>query len=105
MLVIHPDECIDCSLCVPECPVDAIQPDTDPGLEEWLSLNAKYAKIWPKITVKKALPPDSKEWGGSRINLNISQILVRVIEAESAQAVSVPDPRSAQLIQPAQLRP
>ena len=45
MLVIHPDECIDCSVCVPECPVDAIQPDTDPGLEEWLSLNAKYAKI------------------------------------------------------------
>jgi ferredoxin len=64
MLVIHPDECIDCSVCVPECPVDAIQPDTDPGLEEWLSLNAKYAKIWPKITVKKALPPDSKEWEG-----------------------------------------
>src|SRR5215813_12375862 len=60
MLVIHPDECIDCSVCVPECPVDAIQPDTDPGLEEWLSLNAKYAKIWPNIKVKKAPPADSK---------------------------------------------
>ena len=59
-----PDECIDCSVCVPECPVDAINPDTDPGLEKWLSLNAKYAKIWPKITIKKALPPDSKEWEG-----------------------------------------
>ena len=89
MLVIHPDECIDCSVCVPECPVDAIQPDTDPGLEEWLSLNAKYAKIWPKITVKKALPPDLRSGRGSRINFNIShQILVRVIEAESAHAVS-----------------
>ena len=64
MLVIHPDECIDCGVCVPECPVDAIKPDTDPGLEEWLSLNAKYAKIWPQITVKKAPPPDSKEWEG-----------------------------------------
>jgi ferredoxin len=64
MLVIHPDECIDCSVCVPECPVDAIKPDTDPGLEEWLSLNAKYAKIWPNITVKKAPPADSKEWEG-----------------------------------------
>ena len=32
MLVIHPDECIDCGVCVPECPVDAIKPDTDPGL-------------------------------------------------------------------------
>src|SRR5215467_2695480 len=64
MLVIHPDECIDCSVCVPECPVDAIKPDTDPGLEEWWSLNAKYAKIWPNIKVKKAPPADSKEWEG-----------------------------------------
>jgi NAD-dependent dihydropyrimidine dehydrogenase PreA subunit len=37
MLVIHPDECIDCGVCVPECPVDAIQPDTEPGLEKWLA--------------------------------------------------------------------
>jgi ferredoxin len=64
MLVIHPDECIDCGVCVPECPVDAIKPDTEPGLEKWLSLNAEYAKIWPNITVKKAPPPDSKEWEG-----------------------------------------
>ena len=64
MLVIHPDECIDCGVCEPECPVDAIKPDTEPGLEKWLSLNAEYAKVWPNITVKKALPPDSKEWEG-----------------------------------------
>jgi len=64
MLVIHPDECIDCGVCVPECPVDAIKPDTDPGLEEWLLLNTKYAKIWPNITVKKTPPPDSKAWEG-----------------------------------------
>ena len=43
MLVIHPDECIDCGVCEPECPVDAIKPDTEPGLEKWLSLNADYA--------------------------------------------------------------
>jgi ferredoxin len=36
MLVIHPDECIDCGVCEPECPVDAIKPDTDSGLEKWL---------------------------------------------------------------------
>jgi NAD-dependent dihydropyrimidine dehydrogenase PreA subunit len=36
MLVIHPDECIDCGVCEPECPVDAIKPDTEPGLEKWL---------------------------------------------------------------------
>ncbi len=64
MLVIHPDECIDCGVCVPECPVDAIKPDTDSGLEKWLLLNAQYAKIWPNITAKKAPPPDSKEWEG-----------------------------------------
>ena len=40
MLVIHPDECIDCGVCEPECPVDAIKPDTEPGLEQWLKLNA-----------------------------------------------------------------
>src|SRR5262245_29811830 len=64
MLVIHPDECIDCGVCEPECPVDAIKPDTEPGLEKWLSLNAEYAKIWPNITVRKAPPPDFKEWEG-----------------------------------------
>ena len=52
MLVIHPDECIDCGVCEPECPVDAIKPATEPGLEKWLSLNAEYANIWPNIMVK-----------------------------------------------------
>ena len=93
MLVIHPDECIDCGVCVPECPVDAIQPDTDPGLEEWLSLNAKFAKIWPNLTVKKAPPADCKEWEGKAANCNTShQIPVRVIEAENARAVSTAGP-------------
>ena len=64
MLVIHPDECIDCGVCEPECPVDAIKPDNQPGLEKWLSLNAEYAKLWPNITVKKTPRPNSKEWEG-----------------------------------------
>ena len=64
MLVIHPDECIDCGVCVPECPVDAIKPDTEPGLEKWLRLNAEFAKVWPNITMKKPPPPDSKDWEG-----------------------------------------
>ncbi len=53
MLVIHPDECIDCGVCEPECPAEAIKPDTEPGLEKWLELNAEYAKSWANITVKK----------------------------------------------------
>jgi len=62
MLVIHPDECIDCGVCEPECPVDAIKPDTEPGLEKYLSLNAEFAKTWPNITAKKDPPADAKAW-------------------------------------------
>ena len=64
MLVIHPDECIDCGVCEPECPVDAIKPETEPGLEKWLELNAEYSKTWANITVKKEPPPDAKDWEG-----------------------------------------
>jgi ferredoxin len=56
MLVIHPDECIDCGVCEPECPVEAIKPDTEPGAEKWLSINAQYARLWPNITLKKDPP-------------------------------------------------
>jgi len=62
MLVIHPDECIDCGVCEPECPVDAIRPDTEPGLDKWLSLNAEYANQWPNITIKRDAPADAKEF-------------------------------------------
>ena len=64
MLVIHPDECIDCGVCEPECPIEAIKPDTEPGLEKFLKLNADFAKIWPNITTKKEPPPDAKVLGG-----------------------------------------
>ena len=64
MLVIHPDECIDCGVCEPECPVEAIKPDTEAGAEKWLKLNADYAKNWPNITVKRDPPANSKEWEG-----------------------------------------
>jgi len=52
MLVIHPDECIDCGVCEPECPVDAIKPDIEPGLDFWVELNRKYSEVWPNITRK-----------------------------------------------------
>jgi ferredoxin len=64
MLVIHPDECIDCGVCEPECPADAIKPDTEPGLEKWLEVNTEYAKAWPNITQKKDAPADAKEFEG-----------------------------------------
>jgi ferredoxin len=62
MLVIHPDECIDCGVCEPECPVDAIKPDTVSGLEKWLELNRDYSSKWPNITSKKAAPEDAKSF-------------------------------------------
>jgi ferredoxin len=60
MLVIHPDECIDCGVCEPECPVDAIKSDREPGLDKWLELNRDYAQRWPNITVKKDMPNDAR---------------------------------------------
>ena len=59
MLVIHPDECIDCGVCEPECPVDAIKPDTEPGLEKWLEVNREYSEKWPNITSKKDALPEA----------------------------------------------
>jgi len=63
-LVIHPDECIDCGVCEPECPAEAIKPDTEPGLDKWLQINTEYAKIWPNITVKRDPLPEAKEMDG-----------------------------------------
>ena len=92
MLVIHPDECIDCGVCMPECPVDAIKPDTQPGLEKWLRVNAEFAKVWPNITMKNRLRPTLRTGRGSRTNSNSSrQIPVRVIDAARATTVCGPD--------------
>jgi ferredoxin len=64
MLVIHPDECIDCGVCEPECPAQAIHPDTEAGLEQWLALNREYSAKWPNMTVRGIVPVDAKEWDG-----------------------------------------
>ena len=64
MLVIHPDECIDCGVCEPECPAEAIQPDTDTEGEKFVEMNAKYAEAWPNITRKGEAPPDADDWKG-----------------------------------------
>ncbi len=62
MLVIHPDECIDCGVCEPECPASAIMPDIEPEAEQWLKLNEKYAAVWPNLTVPKGPLPDAGVW-------------------------------------------
>ena len=64
MLVIDPDECIDCNLCVPECPVDAIYAEDDlpEDKKAFTELNAELAKGWPMITAMKEAPPDADDW-------------------------------------------
>ena len=62
MLVINPSECIDCGVCEPECPAEAILPDTEDGLEYWLEINTKYAAEWPNITLKGESPADADDW-------------------------------------------
>jgi ferredoxin len=63
-LVIDPDECIDCTLCVPECPAEAIfaEDDVPAAQRAFISLNAELAKAWPSIVERKDPPPDANAW-------------------------------------------
>ena len=64
MLVIDPDECIDCTLCVAECPVEAIFADDDVPVDQrdFIELNAELAKEWPVLTEQKDAPSDADDW-------------------------------------------
>ncbi len=64
ILVIDPDECIDCTLCVAECPVEAIyaEDDVPEGQEQFIELNAELSKEWQPIIEKKDAPADADEW-------------------------------------------
>jgi len=65
-LVISPDECIDCALCEPECPAEAIfeEDDVPTDQKHFIELNAELAEIWPNITEMKQHPEDADEWNG-----------------------------------------
>ena len=62
MLVIHPEECIDCGACEPECPAEAIIRDTGPDGDKWLEFNRKYSQIWPNIKVAHEVAADAEDW-------------------------------------------
>ncbi|MCZ7564186.1 MAG: ferredoxin family protein [Burkholderiales bacterium] len=64
MLVIDPDECIDCAVCIPECPVNAIyaEEDVPAGQEAFTALNAELAKAWPVLADKKDPLSDAEQW-------------------------------------------
>lgn len=65
-LVINPDECIDCTLCEPECPAEAIYSEDDlpESQQHFLSLNATLSQQWPVLDEKKSALPDADEWDG-----------------------------------------
>lgn len=62
-LVIDPEVCIDCGVCVAECPANAIEPESEKNLE-WLEINARYAKIWPVITQIQPHRADAIQYNG-----------------------------------------
>jgi ferredoxin len=70
-LVIDPDECIDCTLCVAECPVEAIfaEDDVPESQQQFKALNAELAKVWKPIIERKPAPPDADEWKDVRDKL------------------------------------
>ena len=73
MLVINPDECIDCGVCEPECPIDAIVSDMNYNEEDkdkWLELNKKYSTVWPNITKKKDPMPDNEKFRKTKNKLD-----------------------------------
>jgi ferredoxin len=63
-LVIDPEECIDCTLCVPECPINAIYAEDDlpDEMQQFVQLNAELCQNWPVITEKKPAPADAADW-------------------------------------------
>ena len=64
MLVINPVECIDCGVCEPECPEEAITPEDMDDNGRWKALNEKYANIWPNIAKEKEPMPDHAKYSG-----------------------------------------
>ena len=75
MLVIDPDECIDCAVCIPECPVEAILAEEDVPAEQqqFIELNAELAKVWPSITRTKDPLPDADDWKDAKDKLQYLQ--------------------------------
>lgn len=72
-LVINPDECIDCALCEPECPANAIfsEDDLPEKHQAFIEINAKYSQYWPVITQHKEPVPDAEAWNGKENKLDL----------------------------------
>ena len=78
MLVIHPDECIDCGVCEPECPPEAILPGHRAEAERWAELNRQYANgAWPNVTRSAPRPPTPRSTRASRASTRSSSARAR----------------------------
>jgi ferredoxin len=72
-LVIDPAECIDCAVCVPECPVNAIyaEDDVPKDQQHFIALNAELSELWPVLTKKLPAPADAEEWAQVKSKLHL----------------------------------
>ncbi|NOR70903.1 MAG: DUF3470 domain-containing protein [Methylomarinum sp.] len=72
-LVIDPDECIDCTLCEPECPANAIfaEDELPEGQEPFIAINADLAKTWPIITEVKDAMEEADDWNGKADKIDL----------------------------------
>jgi ferredoxin len=61
MLVINPDECIDCGVCEPECPAEAIKPESE-SVVKWMEINRQYATLWPNLNSRKDPLPEADDY-------------------------------------------
>ena len=68
LLVIHPDECIDCGVCEPECPADAIKPDTEPGLDKWLNSTANTPAFGRILPSRRNRCQTRRSWMATRVS-------------------------------------
>jgi len=82
MLVIDPDDCIDCALCIPECPVDAIfiEEDVPADQQAFIAINARLAKRWPVIVRSHLALPDAEEW--AKVKAKMDQLDERADNAK-----------------------
>ena len=64
LLVIHPEDGIDCGICESACPAEAIRLDDDKEARRWLAFNARFAEEWPRITEMGTPPVDAEDWRG-----------------------------------------
>jgi ferredoxin len=82
-LVIDPDVCIDCAVCVPECPVSAIVAEADlpPGQQHYLELNARLAREWPVIGETRAPLADAEQW--AEVPAKFDQLSLAAVEADA----------------------